>query len=489
MRDIGLIRTQERWIGGVAAGVARRLNIDPLLVRGVLVVLTVFGGLGLLLYGLAWALLPEESDGRIHIQEALAGNFSAGFVGAVVMTLLGSLRPGVWWQSFWWSGFAAFIGTAALLAVLVLGAIWVLPRLRGQRSGDDGEPRVPQDEPAPADHRTPPEPMQEGAPKAESHADPATTVLPSTPAPLQVPDLQLPALELPTVEPPKVSQTTEEDAPSSAPTSMGPPPTTPTPTPPTPTTPTPMAAASTTRVPTPPERPELYGRNTSPTITRITLALALIAAAVVLIWGRAFDPDFAPWLMATAAVIGVLGVGMIVAGARGRTAGWLGFWSFMTAVIAVPVMLSVAIAPQLRDAISLDPRHMGVNTWAPTSASELSDGSYHTAGRSIVDLSDLPDDATTGGPVEVALGAGQVIVEVPPNLDVDVHVTGTGAVHVDGAQGWYDVQDQEVLEPGDSTPLIYEELLFTNSPEGDDNLVVNVSLGGGNVQIREVEGN
>src|SRR5690625_5023300 len=74
IRRSGLFRTEERWIGGVSGGIAYRLGIDPLIVRGGLVVLTFFGGLGLLLYGLGWAFLPEQVDGRIHAQEALRGH-------------------------------------------------------------------------------------------------------------------------------------------------------------------------------------------------------------------------------------------------------------------------------------------------------------------------------------------------------------------------------------------------------------------------------
>jgi len=62
------MRTNERWIAGVAGGVAHRFDLDPTLVRCVWVVLSLFAGVGLVLYGLAWALLPEESDGRIHLE-------------------------------------------------------------------------------------------------------------------------------------------------------------------------------------------------------------------------------------------------------------------------------------------------------------------------------------------------------------------------------------------------------------------------------------
>ena len=47
-------------IGGVAGGLAARLDIDPLIVRGAFVVLAIAGGGGILLYLLGWVLLPED---------------------------------------------------------------------------------------------------------------------------------------------------------------------------------------------------------------------------------------------------------------------------------------------------------------------------------------------------------------------------------------------------------------------------------------------
>ena len=75
IRSQGIRRGRERWVGGVASGIAERFGVDPLIVRGILIVLTVFAGVGVLLYGIAWALLPEP-DGRIHVQEAAAGRWS-----------------------------------------------------------------------------------------------------------------------------------------------------------------------------------------------------------------------------------------------------------------------------------------------------------------------------------------------------------------------------------------------------------------------------
>lgn len=62
VRDLARLRRSrtDRRVSGVAGGVARHLDIDPLLVRVAFVVLTFFGGGGLLLYGVAWVLVPEE---------------------------------------------------------------------------------------------------------------------------------------------------------------------------------------------------------------------------------------------------------------------------------------------------------------------------------------------------------------------------------------------------------------------------------------------
>src|SRR3954468_10970283 len=67
IRGIGLRRSQHRVIGGVSAGIAERTGIDVTVVRVLTVVLAIFGGIGVLAYGLAWLFLPEP-DGRIHAE-------------------------------------------------------------------------------------------------------------------------------------------------------------------------------------------------------------------------------------------------------------------------------------------------------------------------------------------------------------------------------------------------------------------------------------
>ncbi len=51
-----------RMVAGVAAGLARYLDLDPVLVRMALVVLALFGGAGVVVYAAGWLLIPDEGE-------------------------------------------------------------------------------------------------------------------------------------------------------------------------------------------------------------------------------------------------------------------------------------------------------------------------------------------------------------------------------------------------------------------------------------------
>ena len=171
IRSQGVYRGRERWVGGVASGIAQRLGVDPLIVRGILIVLTVFAGVGVLLYGIAWALLPEP-DGRIHVQEAAAGRWSAGMTGALITTIIGfpSLGTGIWgWDRY---GFGAFVWTVFWVG----GAIYLIYYLTQRNKSRNGVPLMsssPQSG-GPANPDYPPNP----ATPAHRHAGNASTPVP-----------------------------------------------------------------------------------------------------------------------------------------------------------------------------------------------------------------------------------------------------------------------------------------------------------------------
>lgn len=59
LRSLELQRDPEdKWLTGVCAAVARRLDIDPVVVRAAFVLLTLLGGIGITVYLLGWALIP-----------------------------------------------------------------------------------------------------------------------------------------------------------------------------------------------------------------------------------------------------------------------------------------------------------------------------------------------------------------------------------------------------------------------------------------------
>jgi phage shock protein PspC (stress-responsive transcriptional regulator) len=71
LRDLGRLRRSrtDRKLAGVAGGLGRHLDIDPVILRVAFVVLVFFGGAGLLLYGAMWLLVPEdgETEAKIHL--------------------------------------------------------------------------------------------------------------------------------------------------------------------------------------------------------------------------------------------------------------------------------------------------------------------------------------------------------------------------------------------------------------------------------------
>jgi phage shock protein PspC (stress-responsive transcriptional regulator) len=178
MRATGVVR-QPGWIGGVCTGIAERIGIDPLIVRGIVVVVAVLGGPAILLYAAAWLLLPDRFD-QIHLERLFRGTVDApiaAIAGLVVLSML-PVTQGFWTAgaAFWHSG--ATIGravwTVLLLAALVAVIVWV-----ARRSGPTITSAAPPAAPAAG---TP-------APDASTgSATAATSVLPTPIVPLPKPE-------------------------------------------------------------------------------------------------------------------------------------------------------------------------------------------------------------------------------------------------------------------------------------------------------------
>lgn len=126
--------TDNSWIGGVCSGVAARLNLDPLVVRAVLVLLGLFFGLGVTLYLVAWLLIPDPGH-RTHLERALRSGDGGSLV-LLVVAALAVLGVMPWWGGDFLGGGTWFGGFFVLIAVVAL-VLWGLSAA-GQRRDDSG---------------------------------------------------------------------------------------------------------------------------------------------------------------------------------------------------------------------------------------------------------------------------------------------------------------------------------------------------------------
>lgn len=56
-----LLRSKSnRMLAGLCGGIAAYFNVDPTIVRILLVIFTLIGGAGILVYLIMWLLVPEE---------------------------------------------------------------------------------------------------------------------------------------------------------------------------------------------------------------------------------------------------------------------------------------------------------------------------------------------------------------------------------------------------------------------------------------------
>lgn len=119
IRNAGYYRSEDRWIGGVSGGLAQKYNLDPLVVRGGFVLLTFLSGVGLIAYAAAWALLPEQRDGRIHAEELIRGNFDGAHIAIAIALFVGFTRSGFFWGTAWlWAPLQVIFWVALVAAVI-----------------------------------------------------------------------------------------------------------------------------------------------------------------------------------------------------------------------------------------------------------------------------------------------------------------------------------------------------------------------------------
>lgn len=85
-----LLRSRRhKVIAGVCGGLGRYFDIDPVIFRVVLAVLALTGGVGLLVYGMAWLFIPLRGQSRNEAQRLLSGRVEGSGMAAVLTSLAG----------------------------------------------------------------------------------------------------------------------------------------------------------------------------------------------------------------------------------------------------------------------------------------------------------------------------------------------------------------------------------------------------------------
>ncbi|OKL52797.1 PspC domain-containing protein [Buchananella hordeovulneris] len=421
LRQLGLARTTDRWVGGVAGALARRINLDAALVRLIVALLVLFGGVGLLAYGLAWLLLPEEEDGRIHLEELTLGRWSSGAIGALVTCFCG--LP--WGLSVFFPWSWPFVVALTVLAVIL----------------------IVRDQQQPVRHFTP-GPAPVGGPsgdpswRAATYEAPRTGAAPTAAAAAGTPNTA-------------AASVADDDQAGAAPAAA-----------PFDTASYPTGAASGAPaqwgVPRPPQpwrtrvitKPHVAQVGSAHTL--LTMGLGFLAAAGAYWLGNGY---FQSAMWAIAALTVVLGLGLAVAALRGRRSGTLTTLSVLfTAFVVAPAgLVSLTASPRLLAATNESPLMLfSHSTTLRSHASLFGQHDLHFTGTERLDA-----------PLTVATWAGEINLEVPEGYPIEIH-TEIGLGEIEAR-----IFEDQTMVAQDSAPSkfsrwLIDEVDFATDRDWDD---------------------
>ncbi|WP_164519871.1 PspC domain-containing protein [Flaviflexus salsibiostraticola] len=357
IRSLGIQRPDDAPLAGVCAGLARRWNVDPLIVRAVFVALAFLGGAGITLYALGWLFLPDSRE-RIHAQEPFYGKVSASLVFGILLVIMPMSSFSLGLRDVYLFGPVGVLLTIILIVVIVILAN---NRESGWRPGQPGmgadaaaAPSGPQPA-APHGDQPPAAAEPDAGPAADPYAGPHTN-----PATSPVTDSTNPSAGAP------MSQDRPWAQPSHQPTDRSA-----------------LYATVGQDIDAPDERPV-----TSSRVVLLALALILIlAAGVALLYDRGFGPltDSNLIIGAFAAASIILGLVVLIYGISGRRGGGLSALAIVVAALTLPSAALTAVPSAEHHVI------MGEGFWAPTSAQEAAGGYSMLMGTLELDVTGLDE--------------------------------------------------------------------------------------------------
>ena len=357
--------SRQKVVAGVCGGLGRYCDVDPVIFRIVLGVLSVTGGIGLIFYGFAWLLLPLEGEDENEARKLLSGRVEGASLIALVLALVGC---GLFLSMLHNRGMLAF---AAMLSLAVIGStVWAQHR-RTAVPDTPLDTSAPQTAGGAPGHGAPPEVKAPPTPGSPSWwRDPIVkdgTSGPIGPGYLWGPQDAAPGLRAPG------ARTATADAPYSA-----------------------------------PYRPP--GTRGPRSIGGLVFLLALIAGGVGtgLTWDT--QPLGTSLQAGLAAALAVFGLGLLVGSFLGRT----GFGTLFLAVVTAGLLAGSAAVP----------KDIGTDwvrkEWNPASVAAVQPRYELGTGVARLDLSGVPVPAGATVRTELEVGAGRAVVVVPRNVTVEV---------------------------------------------------------------------
>lgn len=399
VRDLSRLRrsSTDKHIAGVAGGLGRHLDIDPVILRVAFVVFAFFGGAGLLVYGACWLLVPADNELEAKI-DLDPRNRNAALIGVLLLGALLTLSEmvgGNGWEGFWFP-----------FPLLVVGGIaWLVlsrrDRKRQRYAVAYGPAAYGQPAYGPTSYGPPVPPP--GTPGQEAQG-PATYAAPGTPAYGQ-------------------SMTGWATTPPSPPAPPAPPVYYAAPVPPVPPAPRPRDP-----------------RKRGPILFWFTLALVALGIGVLGTLDLAgLDVTDSAY---PALALGLVATMLLVGAFYGR-AGGLILLGFLAAIGVLGGTLS-----ENWDGETV--------SYTPATAAAVQSTYAFDAGDLTLDLRDVTDlSALDGRTIDLEGNVGHLEVIVPPGLDVtaNAHINGPGGIELFGEDsGGIDISAGKEFDGGHAVP-------------------------------------
>lgn len=123
---------KNKVIAGVAGGLGKYFNVDPNIIRILFVLLTIFGGSGLIIYIVLWLVIPSESSPQNVTSESIKSNIEDMKYKTQTFAQNLRVRKDTENSKFWWAiiiigiGFLFLLNNYGILAPIDLERLWPL---------------------------------------------------------------------------------------------------------------------------------------------------------------------------------------------------------------------------------------------------------------------------------------------------------------------------------------------------------------------------